>query len=175
MLHEGDFEVNGTPCAVIGKRPVGLNLARYRLFQISAQICEDLLVALLDLEQDRLRHASIVRPRMDLAGLQADSAQVCDALLCDQHLVVGLNHGNSSSTIPRWPARNRRPLGPGRGGHRLQSLRPRSEECRDLSKSTCWEPSSTTSTASQSEYLSGSNRCMVRAKMTGAYPARFAL
>lgn len=35
---------------------------------------------------------------MDLAGLQEDSPQVGDALLCDQHLIVGLNHGNSSST-----------------------------------------------------------------------------
>jgi hypothetical protein len=39
---------------------------------------------------------------MDLASLQEYSSQIADALLSEQHLVVGLNHGNSSSTIPRF-------------------------------------------------------------------------
>jgi hypothetical protein len=39
---------------------------------------------------------------MDLARLQEDSAKVANALLREQHLVVGLNHGSSSSTIPRF-------------------------------------------------------------------------
>src|ERR1039457_1852965 len=77
-------------------------LACYRLFQVSAQILEDLLLSLLDFEQDRLRHSSVVLPRMDLARLQEDSPQIGDRLLREQHLVVGLNHRSSSSTIPRF-------------------------------------------------------------------------
>jgi len=77
-------------------------LARYRLFQVSAQILEDLLLALLDFEQDRLRHSSVVLPRMDLARLQEDSPQIGDRFLREQHLVIGLNHRSSSSTIPRF-------------------------------------------------------------------------
>src|SRR5580704_9081309 len=77
-------------------------LAGYRLSHVAAQVCEDLLVALLDFEQDRLRHASVVGPRMDLASLQEDSPQVGDTLLRHKHLVVGLNHDSSSSTIPRF-------------------------------------------------------------------------
>jgi len=76
-------------------------LARERLFQISAQILEDFLLALLDFEQDRLGHASVVLPGMDLARPQEDSSQIGDALLREQHLAVSLNHGSSSSTIPR--------------------------------------------------------------------------
>jgi len=38
---------------------------------------------------------------MDFARFQEDSPQIADALLREQHLVVGLNHGSSSSTIPR--------------------------------------------------------------------------
>ena len=38
---------------------------------------------------------------MDLARLQQDSAQVANALLREQHLVVCANHASSSSTIPR--------------------------------------------------------------------------
>jgi hypothetical protein len=84
----------------VAARKVRGDLARYRLFQVSAQILKDLLFALLDLDQDRFRHASVVQPRMDFARLQEDSPQIGDALLRNQHLVVGLNHGSSSSTIP---------------------------------------------------------------------------
>jgi len=38
---------------------------------------------------------------MDLTRLQQDSPQIGDALLREQHLVVGLNQGRSSSTLPR--------------------------------------------------------------------------
>jgi hypothetical protein len=86
----------------VAARYVRTGLARYRLFQVSAQILEDLLLALLDFEQDRLRHSSVVLPRMDLARLEEDSPQIADALLREQHLFVGLNHGSSSSTIPRF-------------------------------------------------------------------------
>jgi hypothetical protein len=78
-------------------RYVRNGLTRYRLFQVSAKILEDVLLTLLDFEQDRLRHASVVVPRMDLARLQKDPPQIVDALLRKQHLVVGLNHGSSSS------------------------------------------------------------------------------
>jgi len=37
---------------------------------------------------------------MNLASLQQDLPQVGYALLCKQHLIVGLDHPNSSSTIP---------------------------------------------------------------------------
>ena len=77
-------------------------LARYRLLQVCAEVLENLLLALLDLKQDRFCHASIVLARMDFAGFQEDSAKVANALLREQHLVVGLNHGSSSSTIPRF-------------------------------------------------------------------------
>ena len=79
----------------------GARLARHRLFQISAQILENLLFPLLDFEQDRLRHPSIVPPRMDLTRLQKDSPQIGDAFLREHHLVVALNH-SSSSSIPRF-------------------------------------------------------------------------
>src|SRR5471030_975437 len=78
------------------------SLTRYGLFQVSAQILENLLLTLLDFEQDGLGHSSIVLPRMNFARLQEDCAQVSDALLGEQHLFVGLNHGNSNSTIPRF-------------------------------------------------------------------------
>jgi hypothetical protein len=39
---------------------------------------------------------------MDLTRIQEDSPQIGDALLCEQHLVVGLNHGGITSTIPRF-------------------------------------------------------------------------
>src|SRR5579872_984657 len=39
---------------------------------------------------------------MDLTGLQEDSAKVANAVLREQHFVVGFNHGNSSSTISRF-------------------------------------------------------------------------
>jgi len=45
---------------------------------------------------------AMVLPRMDPARLQEDSPQIGDALLCEQHLVVSLNHVSSSSTIPRF-------------------------------------------------------------------------
>src|SRR5450759_5311831 len=86
-----------------GARQLRTGLARYRLFQVSAQILEDLLLTLLDFEQDRLRHSGVVPRRMDLARLQEDSPQIADALLREQHLVVGLNHGSSSSTIANGP------------------------------------------------------------------------
>jgi hypothetical protein len=57
---------------------------------------------LLNFEQDRFCHSSVVPLRMDLARLQEDSAKVANALLREQHLVVGSNHGSSSSTIPRF-------------------------------------------------------------------------
>jgi hypothetical protein len=49
-------------------------LARYARFQTSAQILEDLLLVSLDFEQDWLRHAGVVLPRMGLARLQEDVA-----------------------------------------------------------------------------------------------------
>src|ERR1019366_1160237 len=85
-----------------GTFATGTNLARYRLLQIAAQILHDLLLTLLNFEQDRLRHSSVVLTRMYLSRLQEDSPQVADALLREQHLVVGLDHGSSSSTIPRF-------------------------------------------------------------------------
>src|SRR5450759_4145487 len=85
-----------------GARQLRTGLARYRLFQVSAQILEDLLLTLLDFEQDRLRHSSVVPRRMDLARLQEDFPQIANALLREQHLVVSLDHGNSSFTIPRF-------------------------------------------------------------------------
>jgi len=39
---------------------------------------------------------------MDLAGFQEDSAEIANALLRDEHLVVGLNHSNTNFAIPRF-------------------------------------------------------------------------
>ena len=78
----------------------GARLARHWLFQISAQILENLLFPLLDFEQDGLRHPGIVLSRMDLTRLQKDSPQIGDAFLREHHLVVALNH-SSNSAIPR--------------------------------------------------------------------------
>ena len=47
-------------------------LTRYWLLKVSAQIFENLLLTLLDFEQDRLGHSSIVLPRMNFARLQED-------------------------------------------------------------------------------------------------------
>src|SRR5882724_10250921 len=77
-------------------------LARNRLFQIPAQILEDLLLSLLNFEQDRFSYSGVILPWMDLPRLQQNFSQIRNALLREQHLVVGLNHGNSSSTIPRF-------------------------------------------------------------------------
>jgi len=78
-------------------------LARYWLFQFSDEKFEDLLLALLHFEQDRLGHSGVILARMDLARLQEDSPQIGDASLRKQHLVVGLNHGSFTSTVPRFP------------------------------------------------------------------------
>jgi hypothetical protein len=69
------------------------------LFQVSAQILEDFLLPLLDFEQDWLRHARVVPLRMDLARVKEDSPQIADALLREQHLFVGLNHGSFRLTF----------------------------------------------------------------------------
>lgn len=53
----------------------------YRLLHVPGQILKDLLLALLDFEQNWLRHASVVLPRMDLARLQEDLPQIGDTLL----------------------------------------------------------------------------------------------
>lgn len=78
------------------------SLARYGLFQVAAEVLENFLLALLNFEQDRFCHSCIVLLRMDLTRLQEDSAEVPNALLREQHLIVSLNHGSSSSTIPRF-------------------------------------------------------------------------
>jgi hypothetical protein len=81
-------------------RPQGL--ARYRLSKIPAQILKDLLIALLDFEQDRFRHPSVVLSRMHFARLQEDFPQIGYAFLREQHLFVGLKDRRSGSTIPRF-------------------------------------------------------------------------
>ena len=86
----------------LGSRRLALGLARYRLFQIPTQILKDLLLTLLNFEEDRFRHSRVVLPRMDFARLQEDSVEIAHALLRDEHLVVGLNHGSTNSTIPRF-------------------------------------------------------------------------
>jgi hypothetical protein len=77
--------------------------AAYWLFQIPAQILENVLFASLDVEQDGLRHSSVVLSRMHLARFQENFPQIGDAFLRQQHLSVGLDHFNSSSTIQRFP------------------------------------------------------------------------
>ena len=77
-------------------------LARYRLFQVTTQIFEDFLLTLLNFQEDRFRHSRVVLRRMDFARLQENSAEIAHAFLRDQHLVVGLNHNNTNSTIPRF-------------------------------------------------------------------------
>ena len=72
------------------------------MFQVSAQILENLLLTLLDFKKDWFGQSQIVCLRMNLAGLQEYSPQVGNALLSKQHLIVGFNHGNSNSTIPRF-------------------------------------------------------------------------
>jgi hypothetical protein len=71
------------------------------LLQVPGEILKDLLFALLDFEQDWLCHAGVILPRMDFPRFQQDLPQIRDTSRCLKHLVVGLNHGNSSSTIPR--------------------------------------------------------------------------
>ena len=58
-------------------------LTRYRLFQVSTQILEDFLLALLDLKEDWFRHSRVVLSRMDFARLQEDPAEIANALLRD--------------------------------------------------------------------------------------------
>jgi len=77
-------------------------LARQWLFEAAAQILENFLLALLDFEEDWFRELKVVFRRMNFAGFQQDSPQVGYALLRKQHLIVGLDHISSSSTIPRF-------------------------------------------------------------------------
>lgn len=79
-----------------------LGLTGYWLPQVSAQIFENLLFSLLDFEQDRFRQPQVILPGMNLASFQKDSPQITDALLSQQHCIIGLNHDSSSSTIPRF-------------------------------------------------------------------------
>lgn len=96
----GRFPGSNLPALLVAK-PVRW-LARYRLFQVSTQILEDFLLALLNFKEDRFRHPRVILPRMDFTRLQEDPAKIANALLRDQHLVVGLNHGSTNSTIPRF-------------------------------------------------------------------------
>ena len=90
-----------------------------------------------------------IDPSENFARFQEDSTQIPDALLCEQHLFVGLNHGSSSSTIPGHPqwksaprrrrirtaarrARSRRRLAREQQCVPLRSPRPCLGECRDL-------------------------------------------
>ena len=73
-----------------------------RLFDITGQVFKDLLLALLEFEENGFRQASIIASRVGLARRRQDSPQVIDALLSNQHLIVGLNHLISSYTIPRF-------------------------------------------------------------------------
>jgi len=75
-------------------------LARYRLFQVSSQILENLLLALLDFEQDRLRHFDC-GPAANGPYAPPGLSQIAYALLREKHLVISLNHGSSGSTTPR--------------------------------------------------------------------------
>ncbi len=115
MVHQSSGPIENNRAQFDGRsqpgfRPTGMLVhiyvrsesARYGLSQIPAQILQDLLLALLDFEQDRLCHPSVVLSRMDLPRLQKDSPQIGDAFLRKQHLVVALNHVSSSSTIPRF-------------------------------------------------------------------------
>ena len=77
-------------------------LARQWLFEAAAQILENLLLALLDFEDDWFREPQLVSRRMNFASFQQDSPEVGYALLRKQHLIVGLDHISSSSTIPRF-------------------------------------------------------------------------
>jgi hypothetical protein len=68
------------------------------LFHVSAQILENRLLALLDFQKDWFGQSQIVCLRLNLASLQQYSPQVGNALLREQHLIVGLNYGNSNSS-----------------------------------------------------------------------------
>jgi hypothetical protein len=73
------------------------------LFQVPAQKLEDFLLASLDFKEDRFRHPRVVLTGMDVSRLEEHSAEIGHTLLPGQHLVVGLNHGSTGSTIPRFP------------------------------------------------------------------------
>jgi hypothetical protein len=77
-------------------------LARQWLFEAAAQILENLLLALLNFEEDWFREPQVIFRRMNLASFQQDSPQVGYTLLSNQHLIIGLDHIISSSTIPRF-------------------------------------------------------------------------
>ena len=79
-----------------------MRLARQPLFAVAAQIFKYFLLALLDLEENRFGEPRIISLCVDLAGLQQDFPQVSYALLCKQHLILGLYHTGSNSTIPRF-------------------------------------------------------------------------
>ena len=66
----------------ISEKPVRW-LARYGLFQVSTQIFEDFLLALLNFKEDRFRHSRVVLPRMDFARLEEDPTEIANALLRD--------------------------------------------------------------------------------------------
>jgi hypothetical protein len=52
------------------------------------------LLALLNFKEDRFRHARVVLLRVDFAGLEEDPSEINNALLRNQHLAVGFNHGS---------------------------------------------------------------------------------
>ena len=77
-------------------------LAGKRLFEVFAKVLKDVLLTLLDFEEDGLGHPRIIRLGVNLAGLQKDLSQIGNARLCKEHLFFRLDHGSSSSTIPRF-------------------------------------------------------------------------
>ena len=78
-------------------------LAGYLFFEVLTQILKDFALALLDFEENRRCHSRVVLPWVDFSSLEENPAQIGNALLRDEHLIVRLNHGSSSSTIPRFP------------------------------------------------------------------------
>src|ERR1039457_2933516 len=83
------------------RRPV-LRLGCYQWLQVPAEVFENFLFARLDFKKDWFGQPRVVLARMNPACFQEHPPQVADALLSQQHLIVGLNHRSSSSTIPRF-------------------------------------------------------------------------
>jgi hypothetical protein len=69
------------------------------LFDAAAQILQNLLLALLYFEENRFRETGGILRGMNLARFQEDLPRVSHAFLTKQHLLVGIDHGNSNSTI----------------------------------------------------------------------------
>src|SRR5262245_7689845 len=82
-------------------RPRPWCLASHGFWLCLTEVGQDLLLSLLQFEQNRSGHQSILMRSMHLTGRQQHALQIFDCCLCELELLIIRNHATITSTIPR--------------------------------------------------------------------------